>query len=75
MNGYCSERHKLFYVATPKVACTSIKWWFADLEGYTQVLREITDSAETDPDLVIHDNFHRVAPNVAGLLPGALCNL
>jgi hypothetical protein len=71
-NSYRSERYKLFYVATPKVACTSLKWWFADLEGYTQVLREITDSAETDPDLVIHDSFHKVAPNVAGLYPEAL---
>jgi hypothetical protein len=71
-NSYRSERYKLFYVATPKVACTSLKWWFADLEGYSQVLREVKDSAETDPDLVIHDSFHKVAPNVAGLLPEAL---
>lgn len=71
-NSYRSERYKLFYVATPKVACTSLKWWFAALEGYSQVLRGITDSAETDPDLVIHDTFHKVAPNVTGLMPEAL---
>lgn len=71
-SSYCSERHKLLYVATPKVACTSLKWWFADLEGYTQALRKIADSAETDPDLVIHDSFHKVAPRVAGLYPEAL---
>jgi glycosyltransferase involved in cell wall biosynthesis len=71
-NSYRSQRYKLFYIATPKVACTSIKWWFADLEGYTSILRGITDSFETDPDLTIHDTFHRVAPNVAFLMPEAL---
>ena len=71
-NSYCSERYKLFYVATPKVACTTLKWWFADLEGYTQAVRNITDSAETDPDLVIHDSFHKVAPNVTGLSQAGL---
>jgi hypothetical protein len=71
-NSYRSEYYKLFYVATPKVACTSLKWWFADLEGYTHILRDITDSDETDPDLVIHDTFHRVAPDVTGLRPEAL---
>lgn len=71
-NSYCSERYRIFYVATPKVACTSLKWWFADLEGYSQALRAITDSRETDPDLVIHDNFYKVAGNVTGLLPDDL---
>ncbi|UJJ59572.1 rhamnan synthesis F family protein [Rhodanobacter denitrificans] len=67
-----STRRKLLYVATPKVACTSLKWWFAALEGYAQVLRGSNGSLETDPDLVIHDTFHKVAPNVTGLLPDAL---
>lgn len=71
-NSYRSAQHKLFYVATPKVACTLLKWWFADLEGYTQALRKINSSAETDSDLVIHDSFHRVAPEVTGLKKEAL---
>lgn len=71
-NSYLSQRYKLFYIATPKVACTSLKWWFAALEGHSLVLRGIIDSAETDPDLVIHDTFHKVAPNVTGLMPEAL---
>jgi len=70
-NSYLSERHKLFYIATPKVACTTLKWWFAALEGYSQALHEITDSAETDPDLVVHES-HKVAPRVTGLMPEAL---
>jgi uncharacterized coiled-coil DUF342 family protein/GT2 family glycosyltransferase/glycosyltransferase involved in cell wall biosynthesis len=72
LHSYRSERHRLFYVATPKVACTTLTWWFANMEGYTQALRQVTDSAETDPDLVIHDAFHKVAPNVTGLMPEAL---
>ena len=71
-NSYRSERYKLLYVATPKVACTSLKWWFATLGGHDRALRSITDSIETDPDLVIHDSFHRVAPDVAHLKPEAL---
>ncbi|OGS95975.1 MAG: hypothetical protein A3H31_03240 [Gallionellales bacterium RIFCSPLOWO2_02_FULL_57_47] len=71
-NSFRSAQHKLFYVATPKVACTLLKWWFADLEGYTQALREIKSSSETDPELVIHDSFHRVAPEVTGLKKEAL---
>lgn len=71
-NSYLSERHKLLYVATPKVACTSLKWWFADLEGCAQAIRQSGGSAESDPELAIHDTFHKVAPNVTGLTPSAL---
>jgi len=73
-NSYRSERYKLLYVATPKVACTSLKWWFANLEGHSNDLRAIIDSAETDSDLVVHDSahFHKIAPNVTGLTPEAL---
>lgn len=71
--GYRSERHKIFYVSTPKVACTTLKWWFAALEGKVQALREVTDSAESDPDLIIHGpNFQRLAPDVTGLSPDVL---
>ena len=66
---YRSERYKLLYVATPKVACTSLKWWFASLEGYEQILREISDSSQPGPDLIIHDNLPKVAPNIAALTP------
>lgn len=71
-NSYRSERYKIIYVATPKVACTSIKWWFADLEGCAQALREDKTSAETDPELTIHDTCHKVAPNLTVLEPDAL---
>lgn len=72
-SGYRSDRYKIFYVSTPKVACTSLKWWFASLEGKVQALRALTDSAESDPDLTIHgNNFQRLAPDVTGLGPDAL---
>ena len=66
--GYRSPRYRIFYVSTPKVACTTMKWWFAALEGKTRRLRAITESAESDPDLIIHGyNFQAVAPEVTGL--------
>lgn len=71
-NSYCSEKYKLLYIATPKVACTSLKWWFADLEYVSEIIRDCAESTETSPELVIHDAFFKVAPNVTGLLPNAL---
>lgn len=73
-NSFHSERHKLLYVATPKVACTSLKWWFASLSGLSKEDISNTDSKESDPDLVIHDTFHKLAPSVTGLLPQNLIN-
>lgn len=72
VNCYRSEPHRLAYVATPKVACTSLKWWFAKLGGYAQAIRKVTDSEESEPDLVIHDSFHKIAPEVTGLSPETL---
>lgn len=65
-SSYRSEQYKLFYVSTPKVACTSLKWWFASLEGCSKALSSITDSAESNPDQVVHE-LHKVAPHVTGL--------
>ncbi|UVK44418.1 glycoside hydrolase family 99-like domain-containing protein [Mesorhizobium sp. AR07] len=65
-NSYLSNRYKILYVSTPKVACTSLKWWFASLEGYAQALHSIADSEESDPALVVHES-HKVAPHVTGL--------
>jgi Sulfotransferase family len=68
INTFLSRRHGLLYISTPKVACTSLKWWLASIEGCTEALRAVvTESDESDPDLTIHDNFHKVAPHVAGL--------
>ncbi len=71
-NALLSEKYKLLYIATPKVACTSLKWWFAELEGFANAIRQAGVSAESDPDLIIHDTFFKVAPTVAGLYPKAL---
>ncbi|PBB98422.1 glycoside hydrolase family 99-like domain-containing protein [Mesorhizobium sp. WSM3862] len=65
-NSYVSKKYKVLFVSTPKVACTSLKWWFASLEGYAQALYGIADSDESDPDLVVHES-HKVAPHVTGL--------
>ncbi len=66
-NSFYSDKHKLFYVATPKVACTSLKWWFCNLVGFVDSVQQCDKSIESDPALIIHDNFYRVAPDVTGL--------
>lgn len=63
---YVSPLHRLVYIATPKVACTSFKWWFAELLGIKEAIEQSSDSIESDPELVIHDNFARVAPEFTG---------
>lgn len=71
-NSYLSEKYKLLYVATPKVACTSLKWWFASLAGLSKEDFSDVESDESDPDLVIHDAFRTLAPSVTGLQPQSL---
>lgn len=63
-NNFYSARYGLHYIATPKVACTSLKWWFAELEGVkTQLLSAA--SLETLPDLVVHDTLPLTQPQCA----------
>ena len=71
-NSYLSRKHKLLYVATPKVACTSLKWWFAALEGCSKAISHSPESGESSPELVIHDLFHKISPDVTGLSSEAL---
>jgi len=66
-NGFYSVKHKLFYAATPKVACTTFKWWFADLLEKTDAVRAVGASRESAPELIIHDRLGRVAPGVTHL--------
>lgn len=65
-NAYFSPRHQLLYIATPKVACTTLKWWFADLVGIQPSIVQSSISLESDPELVIHDSFAQVAPEYTG---------
>jgi hypothetical protein len=71
-NSYLSLPYKLLYVATPKAACTTLKWWFAELVGLADAVRSATGSAESLPELTIHDTFYRAselhpAPTIAQL--------
>ncbi|GEM_PF-2413500 len=75
-NSYLSKRHKIFYVATPKVACTSLKWWFADIEGLRDELEQCAiNSFESTSELAIHDTFHKVSPNITGLSKTSLIDV
>lgn len=66
-NAYFSPNHRLLYVATPKVACTSFKWLFAELLGVRGAIEHATKSKESDPELVIHDSFFHVASEFTGV--------
>lgn len=65
-NAYFSTTHNILYVATPKVACTSLKWWLADLVGCGDKILNANVSFESDPELVIHDTFHQVVQQMTG---------
>lgn len=65
-NTYFSQHHRLLYVATPKVACTTFKWWFAEILGLREAIEQASVSLESDQELVIHDTFARVAPEYTG---------
>ncbi|KWF79457.1 hypothetical protein WL93_24785 [Burkholderia diffusa] len=54
----------MLYVPTPKVACTSLKWWFVQLLGISKDVFATEVSAESDPELVVHDALYRIAPDV-----------
>jgi hypothetical protein len=65
-NAYFSPGYRLLYIATPKVACTSFKWWFAELLGVRDAIEQSTFSMQSDLELVIHDTLSRVAPEFTG---------
>lgn len=60
-NTYHATAYQLTYVATPKVACTTFKWWIASLLGIAQDVERYADSSESSPDLVIHDALPAIA--------------
>jgi len=72
---FLSEKHKLLYIATPKVACTSLKWWFASIEGLLSKVQDFSANSahiETDPEMMIHQALYCAAPEVTGLSPEKL---
>lgn len=71
-NSYFDRSTNTYYVATPKVGCTTLKWWFFELTGHSRADIAAAMSAESEPDLTIHDTFHLVAPDITGLDRGAL---
>ncbi|MBN6740055.1 sulfotransferase family 2 domain-containing protein [Acidithiobacillus sp. MC6.1] len=53
----------LHFIATPKAACTAIKWWLANLESADWSLVNGLDSMESEPSLRIHDLLQRALPH------------
>jgi len=71
-NTLYSAKHRLLYVPTPKVACTSLKWWFASLLEIPRDVFASAESGESDPELIIHDVLHRFAPEATCVDPAIL---
>jgi hypothetical protein len=69
---FYSERLRLHYIATPKAACTALKWWFAALEGIAFTGVDGRDSWESEPELLIHDLVQKAAPHIQSFDPRAL---
>jgi len=67
-NNYISEEYHFHFIATPKVACTALKWWFASLQHIDEKIR-LAPSRETDPALIIHDALQIVAPDMVASSP------
>jgi hypothetical protein len=55
---------RLHYIATPKAACTTLKWWFADLENVHPKMEYFRYSGESTPELLVHDLFAKAAPHI-----------
>ena len=53
--GYVLVPAKIVYYAVPKVACTSLKWQMAELQGEDRGQFDGILSLEAVPDLAIHD--------------------
>ncbi|SHN49039.1 sulfotransferase family 2 domain-containing protein [Desulfovibrio litoralis] len=66
INGFLSYNYNFLYVAVPKVACTTMKWWFAKLEAVDLDVSSIHKSLESTPELVIHD-IANIAPHLTRL--------
>jgi hypothetical protein len=63
----------IVYLATPKNACTSLKWEIARLLGLVPRLRdEAGQSLESNADLTIHDGLRRLAPELTPADPEAV---
>jgi hypothetical protein len=75
LNGFYFGSLGLFYVATPKAACTTLKWWYARALGIDEKILADNSSSETSMDLKIHDLFGKHAPEVNFLDWNSICQI
>lgn len=62
-NAFHAAEYRLTYVATPKAACTTFKWWMASLLGISREAEAYAPSDESTPELGIHDALPALAPS------------
>ena len=66
---YVSQKNRIIYIPTAKAACTSLKWWLMEMEGYSVDDLKYLDSFEVSTDLKIHDCILQIAPYLRSSTP------
>jgi hypothetical protein len=70
------ERHKIVYVSTPKVACTSLKWVIADIAGEdAEVFRRATRSTRHRPATIHQRRLWQRVPTLHDLSDDKLADI
>ena len=70
------ERHRIVYVSTPKVACTSLKWVIASMAGEdADVFRRATSSTKTWPASIHRRQLWRRVPTLHSLSEDQLAEI
>ena len=72
---FVSTKKQIIYVSTPKVACTSLLWWLAEIEGYSEDDFKSVDSCEVSMDLKIHDCILKIAPHLQNFSPDEIATI
>jgi hypothetical protein len=62
-NAFHAPEYRLSYIATPKAACTTFKWWMASLLGVSREANDYAPGEESSPELAIHDALPALAPH------------
>jgi hypothetical protein len=66
-NGLLSLKFKIFCLSVPKVACTNMRWWFADLANVSAEVKKNNPKLESSSELMIHEFFSSISPESVNL--------
>ena len=63
---FISQQFNFIYISTPKVASTSIKWWFSNIHGIKKSSLHAKTN-EQDKDLDVHHSLIKLTKNVRNI--------